>query len=85
MPSLSGTPMTPRKSIMDVAAQIADDADFTQNVRTLFNNDRANDLGLGVGANREGSETNEGRLIEAKGAKARYVRLIQRQHGKPAQ
>jgi hypothetical protein len=58
-----------------VIAQVADDAQFTQNVRTLFNNDRSNGDGLGVGTNREYFETNEGKLIEGKGTVARYVRL----------
>jgi hypothetical protein len=58
-----------------VVAQVADDAQFTQNVRTLFNNDQKNLDGLGEGTNREYFETNEGKLIEGKGAVARYVRL----------
>ena len=61
-----------------VVAQVADDAGFTQNVHTLFNNDRENLDGLGIGTNREYFETNEGKLIEGKGAKARYVRLYSR-------
>jgi hypothetical protein len=58
-----------------VIAQVADDAEFTQNVRTLFNNDQKNVDGLGEGTNREYFETNEGKLIEGKGTVARYVRL----------
>jgi hypothetical protein len=58
-----------------VVVQVADSADFKQNVRTLFNNDQENGDGLGVGTNREYFETNEGKLVEAKGIKARYVRL----------
>jgi hypothetical protein len=58
-----------------VVAQVADDAQFTQNVRTLFNNDQGNVDGLGAGTNREYFETNEGKLIEGKGTPARYVRL----------
>jgi hypothetical protein len=57
-----------------VVAQIADDPEFTKNVRTLFNDDQSNVDGLGAGENREYFETNEGKLIEAKGAVARYVR-----------
>ena len=57
-----------------VVVQVADDAGFTQNVRTLFNNDQSNVDGLGAGSNREYFETNEGKLIEAKGQVARYVR-----------
>jgi hypothetical protein len=57
-----------------VVAQVADNAAFTENVRTLFNNDQDNGDGLGAGTNREYFETNEGKLIEGKGVKARYVR-----------
>jgi hypothetical protein len=40
----------------------------------LFNNDQDNSSGLGVGTVREFFETREGKLINAKGAKARYLR-----------
>jgi len=60
----------------DVIVQVADDADFITNVRTLFNNDADNTAGLGVGSDHEYFETYEGRLIDAKLAKARYVRLF---------
>ncbi len=59
----------------DVVAQVADDPDFITNVRTLFNNDIDNSAGIGVGEDMHYTETNEGRLIDAKGLKARYVRL----------
>jgi len=59
----------------DVVVQLADDADFKQNVRTLFNNDQDNTSNLGTGTDREYFETFEGRLIDAKGAKASFVRL----------
>ena len=59
----------------DVVVQVADDPDFITNVRTLFNNDIDNSAGLGVGKDMHYSETNEGKLIDAKGVKARYVRL----------
>ena len=55
--------------------QVADDAAFTRNVRTLFNNDQDNSSGLGVGTDREFFETYEGKLINAKGIKARYIRF----------
>jgi hypothetical protein len=57
-----------------VVVQVADNADFTENVRTIFNNDQSNVDGMGIGSNREYFETNEGKLIEAKGAVARYLR-----------
>lgn len=57
-----------------VVVQIADDADFTQNVRTVFNNDYENKTGLGIGNDKEYFETFEGRLISVKGEKARFIR-----------
>jgi len=63
---------------VDVVVQVADDADFISQVRTLFNNDRDNSSGLGVGADRPYVETAEGKLIDAKGTVARYVRLYSR-------
>lgn len=59
----------------DVVVQVADDPDFITNVKTLFNNDIDNSAGLGVGTDLHYTETHEGKLIDAKGVKARYVRL----------
>jgi|HubBroStandDraft_6_1064221.scaffolds.fasta_scaffold474300_1 hypothetical protein len=59
----------------DVVVQVADDADFTKNVRTLFNNDKENTVGRGAGTDREYFETFEGKTIDAKGEKAQFVRL----------
>jgi hypothetical protein len=59
----------------DVVVQVADDSDFVTNVRTLFSNDDDNSSGLGIGDDKNYVETSEGKLISAKGAKARYVRL----------
>jgi hypothetical protein len=59
----------------DVVVQVADDADFVENVRTLFNNDHDNSSGLGVGSEKEYWETFEGKLIDAKGTPARFLRL----------
>jgi hypothetical protein len=63
------------KIYRSVIVQVADDADFTENARTLFNNDRENKAGLGIGADRQYFESNEGKIIDAKGARARFVRL----------
>jgi hypothetical protein len=60
---------------LDVVVQVADDPDFTKNVRTLFNNDIDNSSGLGSGSDMHYVETAEGKLIDAKGVRARYVRL----------
>jgi len=59
----------------DVVVQVADDQDFIQNVKTIFNNDQDNTSGLGVGTDREYFETHEGKLIDAKGIKTRYMRF----------
>lgn len=64
----------------DVVIQVADDADFIENVKTVFNNDFDNSAGLGVGKNMEYIEDFRGKLIDArdeKGApvKGRFVRL----------
>ena len=63
------------KIYRNVIVQLADNADFTENVRTLFNNDIENSSGRGVGTDKQYFETNEGRTVDAKGAKARFVRL----------
>jgi hypothetical protein len=62
----------------DVIVQVADDAAFTKNVRTLFNNDHDNTAKLGAGQDMNFVETSEGKLVDAKGVKARYVRLYSR-------
>ena len=62
----------------DVVVQLADDAAFTKNVRTLFNNDNDNKSGLGAGKDMNYVETAEGKLVDAKGNRARYVRLYSR-------
>lgn len=59
----------------DAVVQVADDPDFITNVTTLFNNDHDNSVGLGVGSDMHYVETSEGKLIDAKGTRARYVRL----------
>jgi hypothetical protein len=59
----------------DVVVQIADDKDFLKGVTTIYNNDHDNTSGLGIGKDKEYIETNEGRLIDARGAKGRFVRL----------
>lgn len=59
----------------DVVVQVSDDKDFISGVAILFNNDHDNSSGLGVGKDKEYIETYEGKLIDPKGAKARYVRL----------
>jgi hypothetical protein len=57
-----------------VVVQVADDPDFITNVRAVFNNDASNSAGLGVGSDMEYMDEYTGKLIDAKGVKARYVR-----------
>ena len=59
----------------DVIVKVADDPDFLMNVTTIFNNDHDNSSGSGVGKDKEYIETNDGKLFDCKGIKARYVRL----------
>ena len=59
----------------DVVAQVSDDPAFKTGVTTVFNNDHDNSSKLGAGADKEYIEVAEGRLVDPKGAKGRYVRL----------
>ena len=61
-----------------VVVQVSNDPQFIDGVTTLFNNDQENTSGLGIGKDREYFESSEGKLIDAKGIKARYVRLYSR-------
>ncbi len=58
----------------DVIIQASDDPEFKTGVTTLYNNDTDNTSGLGVGTDREYFERHFGRVFDAKGVKARYVR-----------
>ncbi|MCE2863427.1 MAG: discoidin domain-containing protein [Opitutaceae bacterium] len=59
----------------DVVIQISDDAEFKKGVTTVFNTDDDNSSKLGKGADKSYVETNNGRVVDAKGANGRYVRL----------
>jgi len=59
----------------DVVVQVSDDATFKSGVTTVFNNDHDNSAKLGAGTDKEYIEVAEGRLIDPKGAKGRYVRF----------
>ncbi|PTX95608.1 discoidin domain-containing protein [Opitutus sp. ER46] len=59
----------------DVIVQVSDDPAFKRGVHTVFNNDDDNSARMGKGSDPAYIETNEGRLIDAQGAKGRYVRL----------
>jgi len=58
----------------DVIVQVSDDPEFKTGVQTIFNNDQDNSSEQGVGTDREYFENYEGKLIDAKGVTARYVR-----------
>jgi len=55
--------------------QIAGDAGFTKNVQTVFSNDMEDKTKTGIGKGLNYLESYQGKLIDAKGALARYVRL----------
>jgi hypothetical protein len=59
----------------DVVVQVSDDPKFEKGVTTIFNADAANELALGAGKDLAYIETYEGKLMDAKGVKGRYVRL----------
>jgi hypothetical protein len=63
------------RSYRDVVIQVAADADFTENVQTIYSNDQDNSLKKGLGKSRPWIETYRGKLIDANGAQGRFVRL----------
>ncbi len=58
----------------DVVVQVSNDKNFSRGVRTLFNNDDDASSFLGYGRDKNYVETYKGKIIKAKGIKARYVR-----------
>lgn len=58
-----------------VVVQASNDPQFKTGVTTLFNNDDTNSDGLGKGADYAYVETYKGKVVDAKGVTARYVRL----------
>ena len=64
-----------KRVYFDVVAQVSDDPKFEKGVTTIFNADAGNELGLGAGKDLPYIETYQGKLIDAKGVKGRYVRL----------
>jgi hypothetical protein len=59
----------------DVIVQVSNDAEFTDGVTTLFNNDYDNSADFGKGSNKPYVDSRFGKLVDAKGINARYVRL----------
>jgi hypothetical protein len=63
------------QAYIDVEVQVSDDPEFKTGVTSLFNSDHDDTSGMGKGSDPAYVETNHGRVIDAKGIKARYVRL----------
>ncbi len=59
----------------DVIVQVSNDPEFATGVTELFNNDYDNSAEQGKGSAKPYVETRFGKLIDAKGTKAQYVRL----------
>jgi hypothetical protein len=60
----------------DVIVQVSDDKDFITDVKTIFNNDHDNSAGMGIGKDFAYIEIYEGKLIDAKGVKGRFIRVF---------
>ena len=58
----------------DVIVQLSNDEKFAKDVTTIFNNDHDNTAKLGKGKDKEYRERNDGRPMDAKLTKGRYVR-----------
>jgi len=63
------------QAYIDVEVQVSDDPEFKTGVTSLWNSDHDDSSGMGKGSDPAYVETNHGRVIDAKGVKARYVRL----------
>lgn len=65
------------RAYMDVIVQVSDDPEFNDGVTTIYNSDHdaSAKLKAGKGSDKAYVETNLGRVIDAKGAKGRYVRF----------
>lgn len=66
---------TEARAYRDIIVQVANDPDFVENVKTVFNSDHNSSAGLTAGSDREYIETYQGKLIDAAGAEGQYVRL----------
>jgi hypothetical protein len=59
----------------NVIVRVSNDPDFRQSARPIYNNDADSTFDLGHGKDREYVETCEGKLINARGVKGRYIRF----------
>jgi hypothetical protein len=58
-----------------VVVQLSDDPTFKTGVTTIFNNDQKNIAGQGIGKDLGYKESQNGKVVDGKGTKARYVRV----------
>lgn len=58
----------------DVILQASNDPEFKEGVHTLYNNDADDSSGQGAGNDKEYFETKYGKVVDAKGIQARYIR-----------
>jgi hypothetical protein len=65
-----------KRAYHDVIIQVSDDAEFKTGVTTIYNNDYDDSSKLGKGSDNPYVESRFGLLVDAKGAKGRYVRLF---------
>jgi hypothetical protein len=63
------------RAYLGVVVQVSNDPEFKKDVTTVFNNDYSNTHGFGAGKDNPYIESYQGKLIDAKGVKGRYVRL----------
>jgi hypothetical protein len=65
-----------KRAYNDVVIQVSDDPEFKTGVTTVYNNDYDDSSKLGKGSDNPYVESRFGLLVDAKGAKGRYVRLF---------
>ncbi len=63
------------RTYYDVIMQVSNDPEFKTGVTTVFNNDKDNSSGLGIGTDEEFLETAEGKTVTFEPVEAQYVRL----------
>lgn len=64
-----------KRAYNDVIVQVSNDPEFGSGVTTLFNNDFDNSAGMGKGTDKPYVDTRYGKLVDAQGNSAQYVRL----------
>ncbi|MEM7672270.1 MAG: hypothetical protein AAF212_02900 [Verrucomicrobiota bacterium] len=64
-----------KRAYNDVMVQLSNDPEFASGVTTVFNNDYDNSAEIGRGTDRPYVDTRFGKLVDAKGTTAQYVRL----------